>query len=197
METINKIRKANTGKKLSIEAKKKISNANKGKVISNVTKQRMSESAKLVDRSSFRSNKGKICITNGTEIRYIQKDEIIPDNWYTGNCKTSRKHDMSKYYSNNELRKLKSLSLSGVNNPMFGKGYKLSGGKNGKATKDYWYNNIYFDCRKSLVCYLKTIDNNISINLIRNIENNSYAAKTIKKYGWLIKSLNWRFKDEN
>lgn len=197
IETRNKIRKSNTGKKLSIETKKKISNANKGKVISDVTKQRMSESAKLVDRSSFKSNSGKICITNGTEIRYIQKDEIIPDNWYIGNCKTSGKHDMSKYYSNNELRKLRSLSLSGVNNPMFGKGYKLLGGKNGKALKDYWYNNMYFDCRKSLVCYLKTIDNNISVNLIRNIENNSCTAKAIEKYGWLIKSLNWRFKNEN
>lgn len=196
-ETKLKISEKNKGRKLTSDQRKKISKANKGRKVSEQTRQKMSESAKLVDRSNFKYNTGKVCITNGDEIKFVDKNITMPDGWFFGNCKASKKRDMSRYYSNDELRKLKSLSLSGDKNPMFGKGYKLSGGKNGKATKDYWYNDLYFDCRKSLVQYLKTIDNKISLSLIRSIENNSFGARTIKKYSWLIEALKWEFKDEN
>ena len=37
---------------------------------------------------------------------------------------------------------------------MYGKGYKISGGKNGKAIYNYYFNDLLFDCRKSLIEFL-------------------------------------------
>ena len=196
--TKQKLKIAGTGKHLSEEVKSKISAGNTGKIVSEITKQKMSKSAKALDRSNMKTSKGLKVITDGTHIRYINPKDSLPEGWYYGNCKTSGTHDMSKYYSNELLQKKKSESLSGANNPMFGKGYKLSGGKNGKATKIYLYDGLEFECRKYLIAYLKeNVNESISENLIRAIENKSYSKRTVDKYSELIDKLSWRNKNEN
>ena len=78
---------------------------------------------------------------------------------------------------------------------MYGNGHKVSGGKNGKAITNYWYNDILFECRKDLVNYLKqNVDTSISTNLIRNIERGTYSNRTINKYKYLIDSIRWEAK---
>lgn len=141
--------------------------------------------------------KDRICITNGQEIRYIHKDSAVPDNWSIGNCKTAKKHNMSNYYLNNEARINNSLSKSGKNNSMYGKGYLISGGKNGKAIKFYIFNDIRFECRKELVKYLNSIGYDVSVSTIRTIENNECGICIKRKYGYIISGLTWGFKDED
>lgn len=197
-DTREKLRIVNTGKHPSEETKLKISIGNTGKIISEYTRKKMSESAKLIDRKGRKTSKGLRAITNGADVKYISEQEDLPDGWHYGNCKTSGKHNMSRYYSNELMQQRRSASTSGSNNPMYGNGCKISGGKNGKATKTYFYDGAKFECRKYLVEYLKeNVDETISLNLIRAIENNTYSKRTINKYTELINKLSWRNKDEN
>lgn len=197
-DTREKLSIVNTGKHPSEETKLKISIGNTGKIVSEYTRKKMSESAKLIDRKGRKTSKGSRAITNGADVKYISEQEDLPDGWHYGNCKTSGKHNMSRYYSNELMQQRRSASTSGSNNPMYGNGYKISGGKNGKATKTYFYDGAKFECRKYLVEYLKeNVDETISLNLIRAIENNTYSKRTINKYTELINKLSWRNKDEN
>lgn len=190
-----KLSKAATGKHLTDECKQRISEGNKGKVISEATREKMSNSAKRLDHSTYKTNKGKIAITNGHDTRYINKDESLPENYTYGNCKTSGKHNMEKYYNNLEAQKLKSEAHKGVKNHMYGKGYLRQGGNNTNSHIRYFYKDKTFECRKDLVEYLKeNIDSTISINLIRNIEANTYKKRTETKYSELIEDLRWERK---
>lgn len=84
----------------------------------------------------IQSIKGKKCITDGMNIRYIDSDESLPEGWNYGNCKTSGKHDMSKYYSNKEAQLNNSISKSGSRNSQWNNGLAHKGERNGRYGKN-------------------------------------------------------------
>ena len=147
---------------------------------------------------TFKSHtKGKKCYTNGEHNIYLKNGDNIPDGYFLGG---SKHKDNSKYYSmwTDERRKEWSKKTSGENNPMYGKGYKLSGGKNGKAIYNYYFDGKEFLCRKDLIDYLKqNVDQNISENAIRSIVNNTYGKRIEKKFKYIIENLSWRLKNED
>lgn len=105
------------------------------------------------------------------------------------------KKQKSHTIHNKELySKQKSKQCTGKGNPMYGKGYKLSGGNNGKATKLYFYDNLTFDYRLGLIDYLKTIDNKIGISTIRKFERGS--TRVVREHP-ILNNLTWRYKDED
>ena len=194
-ETRKKLSEANKGKHLSETTKAKISYSNKGKVVSEETKQKMSESAKNIDRSNRCShNKGLAAITDNVITKFIEKDDILPDGFRYGNCKTAGKHNMSKYYSSQDMQLRNKLSKAGANNNMFGKGYKVSGGNNGKAVIRYFYKGQTFECRKELLEYLSSQGINVSANAIRNIINRTYGIRIKNKFEDVILNLTWEYK---
>lgn len=81
------------------------------------------------------ANKDRVAISNGEEVRFIGKEEFLPEGFTYGNCKTRGSHDMSNYYANEEMQRHRHEITSGSNNPMFGKGYKVAGEKNGRYGK--------------------------------------------------------------
>lgn len=156
----------------------------------------MSEAQKNRDWSKFvPPNKGKVWATNGEINIYVSKNSDLPEGFVFG-C--SKKKDTS-YYSNSwtkERREKQSIRCSGSGNNMYGKGYKLSGGKNGHATKTYYYLDKVFDCRKYLVKFLQeNIDDKITVGIIRSIELGK--KRTISKYPVIYKNLRWELKNEN
>lgn len=196
-EVKKKLSDINKGKKLSKEVREKISKRNKGKIVSQETRLKMSESAKSLDRSHYKTSKGKICITNGVEIKYINKDESLPDDWYYGNCRTSNKHDMHSYYNNPNAMFKNSKSKSGSNNSMYGHGERISGGKNGHAIYIYTYCGIDYQCRDDLIIELKKEFPTISESAIRRIMKGKYTKRISNKYQYVIDNLTWRLKHEN
>ena len=80
-------------------------------------------------------NKDKIVITDGFEVKYVDKNESIPTGWKKGNCHTAKKHDMSKYYSDPEKRLKKSLACRGDKNSQWGNGDAHRGERNGRYNK--------------------------------------------------------------
>ena len=181
---------------LTKEGRLKISKANKEKVISEETRYKMSISAKNVDRSNrVPSLKNKKAITSGKDVKYINKDEKIPENWRLGNCKTAGKHDMSNY---TEEMRAKRISMSlGKNNNMYGKGYKVKGSKNGKCKYIYTYKGIEFECRKYLLEYLNKKGIVLSVGCLRDLENGKCSDSLKNKYKDILKDLTWRNKNEN
>lgn len=197
-EVKKKLSDINKGKKLSKEVREKISKGNKGKVVSKETRLKMSESAKSLDRSHYKTSKGKVCITNDVEIKYINKDESLPNDWYYGNCKTSNKHDMYNYYNNPNAMFENSKSKSGSNNSMYGHGERVSGGKNGHAIYIYTYCGVDYYCRDALMIELKKEFPTISESAIRRIMSHKYTQRISSKYQFVIDNLTWRLKkDEN
>lgn len=86
-ETVEKIKLKNTGKKRSKEFSDKMSKINSGRVFSEETKEKMSNSAKdrikrdgppktAFKKGNISSTKGKICITNGVDDKYIFQKEL-------------------------------------------------------------------------------------------------------------------------
>lgn len=197
--TKEKLSEINRGKKLSPETKEKISAGNKGKTVSEETKLKMSISAKKVDRSNRKPPlSGKKAITNSVNVRYINCAADIPEGWTFGNCKTKGTHNMENYYSNPEMKKKRSYINSGSKNPMYGKGYKVSSGKNGRATKNYFYKNSIFETRKDLVKYLKDVENIcISDNTIKLIVNKNYGIRIKMKYSKEVLDIYCEEKNEN
>lgn len=105
------------------------------------------------------------------------------------------KKQKSHTIHNKELySKQKSKQCTGKGNPMYGKGYKVSGGNNGKATKLYFYDNLTFDYRLGLIDYLKTIDNKICVSTIRKFESGS--TRVVREHP-ILNNLTWRYKDED
>lgn len=190
-----KLSEANKGKRLPESQKEKISKGNKGKILSDETKEKMSVSAKKLSHHNYKTNKGKVIITNGFEIKYIDKQSSLPEGYIYGNCKTAGSHNMTNYYNDEEAKKKKSESHRGIRNAMYGKGYLRSGGNNTNAHTRYFYKEYVFECRKDLVNFLKqNVDPKISINLIRCIEKGTYKKPTELKYSELIQLLRWETK---
>ena len=172
----------------------KLKGRGKGVHKSEETKRHMSESALKRDNFNNHSTLGKLAITNGIELKFIDNNESLPEGFYFGNCKTSGSHDMSKYKNDIEAQKRNSIAKSGKNNSMYGKGYKLAGGNNGKAIYNYYYKGLKFDCRLYLIQYLKSIGIDISENAVRNIQNNTYGIRIAKKFKDVIDNLSWELK---
>ena len=99
---------------------------------------------------------------------------------------------MSNYTE--EMRNHRRAMSKGSNNNMYGKGYKISGGLNGKANIRYFLDNKVFDCRKDLITYYRNIYGYVAENTIRSIINNTYKNRTSKKYSYLISNLTWEVK---
>lgn len=157
---------------------------------------------------------GKRAITDGSCVRYINKNEDIPEGFYFGNCLTAGKHDMSNYYSNEEMRKRHSENTSGKNNPMYGKGYKLLGENNGnynvpcpehvkEATRNknskwiYCFNGQEFLGVGSILNYLRENNYNISESGLNGLLVIGKAKKLEQKYPELVGTITRRLKYEN
>lgn len=132
----------------------------------------------------------KYAITNGDITKYIDKEEILPKGFRYG--QTHKKKYTIKDIE--KFKKLKSDQVSGKGNPMYGKGYKLKGGKNGHAIYIYTYKGIDYDCRDDLMVVLKQEFPKISESTIRRIMRNNYTIRTSKKYQEVIDNLSWRLK---
>lgn len=127
----------NYGKPMSEQQKMKLSKMKKGVKLgpnSQEIKQKKRQAAKrrsLENPESYKNcgHKNCVCITNGVESHYINKDEPLPQGYVYGSTKHK---DNSKYkqYWTQERRKQQSIKTSGKNNPMYGKGYLISGEKN-------------------------------------------------------------------
>lgn len=196
--TKQKISNSLKGNTLSDETKTKISNSNKGKTVSSETRKKMCIAQQSRDKNSFRSGTtGKVCITDGKSIKYIDKEASLPDGFTYGNCFTKNKHNMSRYYASDEAQKNNSASKSGNKNSMFGNGYRVSGGKNGKATITYYYRDLMFDCRKELISYLDSVGKHIPKSAIRGAINNQISDSVRMKYADVLNNLTWRLKNEN
>ena len=181
---------------LSDEQKQKISIANKNKVVSEETRLKLSIANKNRPKESFLSGtKNKIVINNGVDIKYIDKNDTIPEGWVKGNCKTAKTHNMSNYYANKNLINRRKEISSGKNNNMYGKGYKISGGLNGKATKRYFIDDKVFECRKDLITYISLTYYHISPITIKAIEDKSYGKRIKNKYSYIIENLRWEDKN--
>lgn len=142
-------------------------------------------------------NTGKVAITDGTNTMFVDKSLPLPEGFEYGNSGTRGQHNMHRYYADEEMRARKSASASGPNNANYGHGERQSGGRNGKATYDYWYEDKYFECRKYLLEYLNSLGIEISDNALRNIQNGTYGKRTERKFAVVIQKLSWRLKDEN
>lgn len=181
IDTINKIKNSKFGKKLSLSDKEK--------------QRRAIQARKNFKNCKRHTTKNYKAITNGSDLKFIPKDEILPTGWKYGNCKTSGKHNMSNYTES--MREYRCLISKGSKNPMYGKGYKISGGNNGHTIYNYIFENVIYDCRKSLIKDLNLKGFNISESTIRNIQNHTYGQHIKNKYQYIIDNLKWELKDEN
>ena len=102
---------------------------------------------------------------------------------------------MSKYYADEKLINRRKQISSGKNNNMYGKGYKVSGGLNGKATKRYFIDSKVFECRKDLITYISLTYYHISPLTLRAIEAKSYGNRIKRKYSYIIENLKWEDKN--
>lgn len=141
--------------------------------------------------------KGKVAIHNNNNNKicyYINKEDQLPEGFSYG----QGKHKSYNIKDLNYIHELRSKQNSGENNPMYGKGYKLSGGNNGKAIYIYTYKNIDYQCRDDLVKELVKEFPDITGPIIRSIMLDKCSKKTIVKYKYVINNLSWRLKkDEN
>lgn len=165
------------------------------------TRKRKSEALriryKLHPETFVGCNKGKIAITDGINTLFINKEDSLPEGYEYGNSRSRGPHNLQNYYSNQEMIARRKKSCSGSNNPNYGHGERQSGGKNGKAIYNYWYDGNYFECRKYLLNYLNSIGIQVSENTLRIIQNGTYGKRTEKKYPDIIKNMSWRLKNEN
>ena len=142
-------------------------------------------------------NKGMTCITNGVENKYIDINTTsIPDGFIPG---MTKKEDVSKYIESwdEDRRKKQSIQNTGSGNPMYGKGYKLKGGNNGKAIYIYTFENKDYYCRDDLIIELKKQFSTISESTIRRIMSGNYTSRISNKYQYVIDNLSWRLKSED
>lgn len=162
------------------------------------TKRRMSEAVRkryIEKPESFvKPTLNKLAITDGNITKYIEKDQQIPDGFRLGQT-----HKKKYSIKNMQLyRDQKRKQTSGKNNPMYGHGERISGGKNGKAVYIYTYRGIDYQCRDDLMVTLKGEFPEISESAIRRIMRGSYTKRISNKYQTVIDNLTWRLKkDEN
>lgn len=138
-------------------------------------------------------NKGKKAVTNGIETKYIASTDTIPEGYWLGMTVKAKKHikDLVAY------KQQKSRLAAGENNNMYGCGYKISYGKNGHATKNYYFENQKYDCRKSLIEELNKRGYAVGNSTFRAIENKTYTDRLYKKFKYIIDNLTWELKNEN
>ena len=87
-------------------------------------------------------------------------------------------------------------ALKGEDNPMYGKGYKISGGNNDNAKYIYTYKNVDYQCRDDLMKELKKEFPDISKSTIRKIMKGDYTERISLKFQYVIDNLTWRLKDK-
>lgn len=175
-ETLEKIRAPRPhmrGIKKSQETKEKMSKA---------TKKRYKEHPETF----VNGVKGKIAITNGKTNKYVENEQQIPEGFYKGLTKS--KYEIG---DRDKFSKMRSEQTKGSNNPMFGKGYKLSGGNNGHATIRYTYKGITFESRKDLLPVLQKDDQKIASSTIRKLINGS--VRVLNEHP-ILKELTWERK---
>ena len=191
---------ANYGKPMSEEQKAKLSAAKLGKKIRKNTEQgRANKSAAMKKRylehpETFVSKtKNKMRITNGSVNTFIEKDAELPKGYWFGiTVKGKRRIKDPVAYSQQ-----KSILSSGENNGMYGCGYKISGGNNGHATKNYYFEGKVYDCRKSLIEELNGRGFAVGNSTFRAIENKTYTDRLYNKFKYIIDNLTWELKNEN
>ena len=178
------------------------------------TKHKISESQKLRDSSTYSHHLlGKVAITDGSITRYIEKNEVLPEGFWYGNH-TKGKYKPAYAASWTEERKReKSIKTSGINNPMFGKGYKLLGKKNGRYGKPmseegkeksrkkrakyiFTYEGIDYYGGASIIKHLSSIGFVMSGSGFNSLLNNP-TGRMGKKYPELVGKITRRLKDEN
>ena len=179
------------------ETLRRISEAQKRRThfVSDETKKRMSEAQRKRDWSNCVSpNKGKVVATDGTRSILVNKSDPLPNGFYYGMHTKGKKHDMSGWTE--EMSNARSRVSSGKNNPMYGKGYKLSGARNGHATHIYTFMGEDFYCRDDLMVRLKEIYPAISESTIRRIMRGTYQDRIVKKFPLVVENLTWRLKSD-
>ena len=162
------------------------------------TKRKMSDAVKRRFKEHpeqfGKSNVGKIAITDGKHCKYINRDEQLPVGYSYGQGKRSGYSIKDKEAFSAQKR----AQCSGEGNPMYGNGWKISGGKNGSAIYDYMYEGVTYDCRKSLIVEVKKKFPDISESTIRRIMRCNYTKRISDKFQYVIDNLSWKLKtDEN
>lgn len=167
------------------------------------TKKKLSEAVNRRYREAPETFKngllGKIAITNGSVTKYVSRDVELEAGWYHGSA-TKGKHFKAKTEAwTAEKRKQLSIKNSAENNPMYGKGYLLAGGRNGHANKIYTYNEKDFMCRNDLKSYLNSIGYNVTNSSLRSLVDVSEKnhSRTYRKFPDLVNKITWRYKNEN
>ena len=86
-----------------------------------------------IDGRTTASNKNKVCITDGAENKYINKNDDIPDNWYVGSTQNKNQTRKIKYIYNTLTNEPKTVLADELdefllNNPEYtsGKNYSYS-----------------------------------------------------------------------
>ena len=186
------------------EAKHWISENYKNRQFSAETRRKMSLKAKGRADSISAMRKGKVAITNGIDCRYIEKDASVPDGWHYGTSSVDHhpKHTTHKKHvlkDREAFRKQKSDLSSGSRNGMYGKGYKLAGGKNGKAKTRYFFEDKVFECRKELAEYIVSagINTRVTEATLRAIESGKYGQLFKNRYQYIIDNMRWEAKNAN
>lgn len=186
------------------EAKHWISENYKNRQFSAETRRKMSLKAKGRADSISAMRKGKVAITNGIDCRYIEKDASVPDGWHYGTSSVGHhpKHTTHKKHvlkDREAFRKQKSDLSSGSRNGMYGKGYKLAGGKNGKAKTRYFFEDKVFECRKELAEYIVSagINTRVTEATLRAIESGKYGQLFKNRYQYIIDNMRWEAKNAN
>lgn len=186
------------------EAKHWISENYKNRQFSAETRRKMSLKAKGRADSISAMRKGKVAITNGIDCRYIEKDASVPDGWHYGTSSVGHhpKHTTHKKHvlkDREAFRKQKSDLSSGSRNGMYGKGYKLAGGKNGKAKTRYFFEDKVFECRKELAEYIVSagINTRVTEATLRAIESGKYGKLFKTRYQYIIDNMRWEAKNAN
>lgn len=182
------------------DAKRWLSESLKNRIISDSTRAKLSESARKRAAISSERYRGRIAITDGRECRYIRKDELLPEGWKYGN-NTNGHHPKHTVHRKHVLKDPESFKqqkrdqCSGSGNNMYGKGYKIAGGKNGKARTRYFFKDNVFECRKELVEYLCSQGLSITTAAIRTIESGQYGELFKRRYQAVIEGLKWEAKN--
>jgi len=106
--------------------------------------------------------------------------------------KTNRSYD--NYYANEDMVKKRKEASAGKNNGMFGKGYKVAGGKNGHASIRYFYKDKVFECKNDLIDYLESIGLHITKSAIRVIVQGKGTMRVYNMYKDILDNLSWEYK---
>ena len=142
-----------------------------------------------------RNTDNNILITNDSTLDsyYIGPFEPLPEGYRYGG-KRGTKHDMTNYWNNPEAQAVRSKNSSGEHNGMYKKGYLISYGNNGHATKRYFYKDLIFESMKELLEYLNKDEKVITKSAIMIFTKGEATKRLFKMYGDILKDLTWEYK---